>query len=145
LFELLILTRARGLNHCQFDCLFSDNKITHGLPYHTEVRWLSRGAVLKRFFELREEIGQFMETKGKTVMELQYLEWLHDLAFMVDITEHLNNLNKMLQGRKKVVTQYYDSICAFKLKLTLWETQLACGDPARFFFLVIFKDQVTFG
>ena len=65
-------------------------------------------------------------------MELQSLEWLQDLAIMVDITEHLNNLNKMLQGRKKVVIQYYDNIRAFKLKLTLWETQLACGDPAHF-------------
>lgn len=51
---------------------------------------------------------------------------------MVDITEHLNNLNKMLQGRKKIVTQYYDSICAFKLKLGLWETQMASGNPAHF-------------
>ena len=48
----------------------------------------------------------------------------------MDITEHLNNLKKTLQGRKKVVTQYYDSIHAFKLKLTLWETQLSGGDPA---------------
>ena len=51
---------------------------------------------------------------------------------MVDITEHLNNLNELLQGRKKVVTQYYDSIRAFKLKLSLWETQLSSGDTAHF-------------
>jgi len=88
--------------------------------------------VLKRFFDLRGEIGHFMEVKGKPIMELQCPLWLQDLAFMVDITEHLNNLNKMLQGRKKIVTQYYDSIRAFKLKLTLWETQLASGDPAHF-------------
>lgn len=73
-----------------------------------------------------------MEGKGKPVKELQCPLWLQDLAFMVDITEHLNNLNKMLQGRKKIVTQYYDSIRAFKLKLTLWETQMASGDPAHF-------------
>lgn len=124
--------RARGLNHRQFDSLLSDCNITHGLPYHTEVRWLSRGTVLKRFFDLRGEIGHFMEGKGKPVKELQCPLWLQDLAFMVDITEHLNNLNKMLQGRKKIVTQYYDSIRAFKLKLTLWETQMASGDPAHF-------------
>ena len=46
------LIRARGLNHCQFDTFLRDNDIQAGLPYHTEVRWLSRGAVLKRFFEL---------------------------------------------------------------------------------------------
>lgn len=51
-----------------------------------------------------------MEEKGKPVMEFQSQEWLQDLAFPVDITEHLNILNKMLQGRKKVVTQFYDSI-----------------------------------
>lgn len=36
-----------------------------------------------------------------------------------DSTKHLNNLNKTLQGRKKIATQYYDSIRAFKLKLTV--------------------------
>uniref|UniRef100_G3Q0J7 SPIN-DOC-like zinc-finger domain-containing protein n=1 Tax=Gasterosteus aculeatus TaxID=69293 RepID=G3Q0J7_GASAC len=94
--------------------------------------WTCRGAVLRHFFDLREEIGQFMEKKGKPVLELQSQEWLRDLAFLVDITEHLNNLNKMLQGRKKVVTQFSDNIHAFKLKLTLWEMQLANGNPAHF-------------
>ena len=120
--------RARGLNHRQFDCFLSDK----GLPYQTDVRWLSRGAVLKRFFELREEIGQFLEKKGRPVEDFKCPEWVRDLAFMVDITQHLNNLNKMLQGRKKVVTQFYDCICAFKLKLSLWETQLSNGDTFHF-------------
>lgn len=72
-----------------------------------------------------------MEKKGKPELHFQSTEWMH-LAFMVDVTEHLNNLNKMLQGRNKVVMQYYDSICAFKLKLSLWEKQLAGGDAAHF-------------
>ena len=29
---------------------------------------------------------------------------------MVDISQYLNNLNKMLQGSKRLVTQYYDTI-----------------------------------
>lgn len=67
--------------------------------------------MLRRFFDLREEIEQFMEEKGNLVFEFQSTEWMQDLAFMVDVTEHLNNLNKTLQGRNKVVTQYYDSMC----------------------------------
>ena len=50
----------------------------------------------------------------------------------MDVKEHLNNLNKMLEGHMTVVSQSYDSICAFKLKLSLWETQLAGGDAAHF-------------
>jgi len=73
------------------------------------LRMLSRGAVLKRFFYLREEIENFMKEKGKPDLEFQSSEWMQNLAFMVDITQHLNNLNKMLQGHKRLVTQYYDT------------------------------------
>lgn len=88
--------------------------------------------MLKRFFDLRVESGQFMEKEGKPMLELQSPEWLHDLAYMVDITEHLNNVNKTLQSHNKVVTQFYDSIRTFIPKLALWETQLSNGDPAHF-------------
>ena len=88
--------------------------------------------MLKRFFEVLEDIGQFMEKMGSPVRELNCPQWVQDLAFMVDITQRLNNLNKMLQGRRKIVTQYNDSIRAFKLKLSLWETQLSSGETAHF-------------
>lgn len=55
--------------------------------------------------------------------------WFGDLAFVVDLTEHLNVLNAKIQGRVKVVTEYYDGICA--LKLDLWATQLSQGNPAH--------------
>ncbi len=41
--------RAKGLNHRQLEAFLSEKHVSHSLPYHTEVRWLSRGAVLKRF------------------------------------------------------------------------------------------------
>jgi len=88
--------------------------------------------VLKRFFYLREEIENFMKKKGEPVLEFQSSEWMQKLAIMVDITQHLNNLNKMWQGRKTLVTQYYDTIRAFKLKLSLWKTQLPGDDTAHF-------------
>lgn len=124
--------RVRALNQRQFDTFLSDNDIHAGLPYHTDVRCLSRGALLKRFFELRGEIEQFMEKEGRPVKELKCKEWVQDLAFMVDITQHLNTLNTTLQGRNRVVTQSDDSIHAFKMKLSLWETQLSNGDTKHF-------------
>lgn len=66
------------------------------------------------------------------MLECQSTQGIQDLAFLVDVTDHMKNLNKMLQGCNKVVTQYYNSIHAFKLKLPLWETQLAGGDAAHF-------------
>ncbi|XP_073694049.1 general transcription factor II-I repeat domain-containing protein 2-like [Garra rufa] len=91
-----------------------------------------RGAVLKRFFELRSEISQFMKDKGKPVTELDDPEWVRDLAFMVDVTEHLNMLNTKMQGRNKVVTDYYDCIRAFEMKLDLWATQLSQANQTNF-------------
>ncbi|CAI9730290.1 Hypothetical predicted protein [Octopus vulgaris] len=88
--------RNKSLNYRQFHNLLSNIGVTYGLPYQTEVRWLSRSAALKRSFNPREEIEQFMENKGKPVLDFQSPEWLQHLAFNVDITEHLNNLNKML-------------------------------------------------
>jgi len=42
-----------------------------------------------------------MKKKGQPVLEFQSSKWMQNLAFMVDITQHLNNLNKMLQGCKR--------------------------------------------
>ena len=85
--------RARGLNHRQFKSFLDEFCTEYGdVPYHTEVRWLSRGRVLNRCFELREEICQFMESKGKDTTELRDQTFLCELAFMGDIVSHLNAL-----------------------------------------------------
>ena len=124
--------RARGLNHRQFNCFLEESENPRGLPYHTDVRWLSRGTVLKRFYELRCEIQIFMEEKGKEVHELNDIFWMKDLAFMVDITDHLNHLNIQMQGKNKLVTEFYDLIRAFEIKLQLFQRQIAAHNFAHF-------------
>ena len=53
--------RSHGLNHRLFKNFLTEIESSYGdLQYHSEVRWLSRGKVLKRFFELRHEIDIFM-------------------------------------------------------------------------------------
>ena len=43
--------RANGLKHRQFQAFLSVLESAHGdVLYHAEVRWLSRGRVLKRFY-----------------------------------------------------------------------------------------------
>ena len=46
-------TRAKGLKHRQFQEFLSELKSAHRyVLYYTEVRWFSRGRVLRRFCEL---------------------------------------------------------------------------------------------
>jgi len=54
--------------------------------YFSEVRWLSRGVVLKRFFILRNEINIFISENGKNVPELLNEKWVLNLEFLTDIS-----------------------------------------------------------
>lgn len=119
------ILRSHGLGHRQFKSFLADLECEYGdVPYFCEVRWLSRGAVLERFFNLRKDIALFMDAKGKPVKELDDSQWILDLAFLTDLTKHLNSLNLALQGRNKVISEVVDTVVAFKRKFLLWAKQL---------------------
>ena len=83
--------RSRDLNHRQFQDFFRGLDADFGdVIYHSEVRWMSRGKTLERFWHLRDEIRDFMEAKGREVSELTNSSWLNDLAFLVDIAHSLS-------------------------------------------------------
>lgn len=126
---------ARGLNHRQFKSLLEEMNAMHqDLVYFCEVRWLSRGAMLQRFYDLRNEIVTFLKQKnaGFGIDELSDPDWLTDLAFLTDFTSHMNKLNLQLQGKGQFINQIYDYITAFVNKLRLWETQLINSNFAHF-------------
>ncbi|KAK2833783.1 hypothetical protein Q5P01_017672 [Channa striata] len=125
--------RSRGLKHRRFRAFLEEMESEYGdVLYFTEVRWLSRGNVLKRFFELREEVKVFMENDGVAVPVLSDPKWLMDLAFLVVITYELNILNKKLQGQGQLVSAAYDNIRAFSKKLVLWKAQLSQKNLCHF-------------
>ncbi|XP_068118264.1 general transcription factor II-I repeat domain-containing protein 2-like [Hyperolius riggenbachi] len=112
--------RAHALNHRQFQELLSELNACHeDILYHTEVRWLSRGKVLKRFYDLLPEVSAFLLSKNKEIPELQDAEWKWHLAFLTDVTEQLNVLNLQLQGNGKLVCDMYSHVKAFEVKLEL--------------------------
>ena len=125
--------KSRALNHRQFKEFLDDLDAEYGtLAYYCEVRWISKGKMLKQFYELREEVFVFMEMKGKSVSKLQNEDWVRDLAFLVDLTSYLNELNLKLQGRDQLVHDLYKHIKVFQTKLQLWERQLKNGNVFHF-------------
>lgn len=98
--------RSKALSHRQFQALLDEMEAQYGdLLYHQEVRWLSRGKVLQRFFELHEEIRAFQATKKNNIQVPFDMHWISDLAFLMDITELLNVLNLQLQGKDQIISQ----------------------------------------
>ncbi|UYV79810.1 EPM2AIP1 [Cordylochernes scorpioides] len=115
--------RSFGLNHRQFRQFIAEIGETD-LPYHTAVRWLSCGKVLQRFFELRAVIEIFLNEKHRPLTELQNNAWLWKLAFYVDLTKHVNELNLRLQGENQHLPDLYTNIKSFRMKLILFQSQL---------------------
>ena len=63
--KIVNFIKARPLNSKMFCLLCEDRGKTHNaLLLHTEVRWLSRGKVLARFYELYEEVYVFYAIKS---------------------------------------------------------------------------------
>uniref|UniRef100_A0A6P7GGF7 General transcription factor II-I repeat domain-containing protein 2-like n=1 Tax=Diabrotica virgifera virgifera TaxID=50390 RepID=A0A6P7GGF7_DIAVI len=121
--KIVNFIRSRGLNHRQFRQFLQDlDEKFSDVPYFTEVRWLSRGVVLERFFALRDPIQAFMLEKGNPIDYDN--DWRVDCAFLVDMNKHLTDLNVNLQGKNLIVTQMYSCIQAFETKLRLWENQV---------------------
>jgi len=69
--------------------------------YHSRVPWLSLGKVLRRVWELREEIVIFLDMKSIQCdfsTNIVDDEWRLDFKFAIDIMKKLNELNVNLQG-----------------------------------------------
>lgn len=125
--------KSRGLNHRQFKQFLEDIESEYGdLLFYTEVRWLSRGLTLQRFLNLIEEIQLFLAEKKNDVPELDNPDWLCDLAFLVDITNHLNVLNTRLQGKDQLISQLYSHVSSFQCKLSLFRTQINSANYGHF-------------
>ncbi|XP_034452049.1 general transcription factor II-I repeat domain-containing protein 2A-like [Hippoglossus hippoglossus] len=123
--KLVNFIRTRALNHRQFVALLEEHETEHGdIGYHTAVRWLSLGKVLKRVWDLRAEIREFCEKKGKDIQELSDADWMADLAFAVDVTALMNELNTKLQGKGLFAHEMYSLVKAFMTKLQFLSSQL---------------------
>uniref|UniRef100_A0A3Q2PF54 HAT C-terminal dimerisation domain-containing protein n=1 Tax=Fundulus heteroclitus TaxID=8078 RepID=A0A3Q2PF54_FUNHE len=116
----------RSLCHRRFITFLDEVDAEYGdLQLHTDIRWMSREKCLERFFALRSEIPVFLENSisGDTSVycgKLKDTKFLYDIAFLTDISAHLNHLNTLLQGRDQTVCDLISHMTAFQRKLGLF-------------------------
>jgi hypothetical protein len=104
--KLINYIRSKGLNHRQFQQFLSDMGSENGdVLCYTEVRWLSRGRMLKSVYDLKLEINLFLHMKGRSFPQITDHDWMCDFAFCVDITQYLNELDSNLQGTNQLICQ----------------------------------------
>lgn len=127
--KVINFLRSRGLTHRQFREFLLQLDTQYGdVLYFTQVRWLSAGKMLKRVYDLRKEIIIFLKSRDENlVADFENNEWVCDLSFLVDITQHLNELNTKLQGKNNMIHNLFYLIKSFEVKLILWQSQLTSG------------------
>ncbi|XP_020015237.1 zinc finger MYM-type protein 6 isoform X3 [Castor canadensis] len=120
--QILSFIKSNALNSRMLTILCEEIGSEHvNLPLHAEVRWISRGRVLTRLFELRHEIEIFLNQKHSDLAKYFHdKEWVAKLAYLADVFSLINELNSSLQGSMTTFFSLYNKIDIFKKKLKIW-------------------------
>ncbi|KAK1345510.1 hypothetical protein QTO34_007968 [Cnephaeus nilssonii] len=121
--KIVNLIAAHPLHKREFSALLLEVDSTYsGLLMYNNVRWLSRGKVLKRSVECFEEIKVFLDDKDLgNFPQLNDEKWVSTLMFFKDLSVHINELNLKLQGFGKSIDVMFGYIKAFESKVNIFK------------------------
>jgi hypothetical protein len=139
--KIINFIKSRPLNTRMFRQLCAQMDSEHtGLLFHSEIRWLSLGSVLKRLFELRSKVHLFFKNMTPLSSHLEDEAWLCRIAYLTDIFSKLNDLNLHLQGNGNYIFSMEDKVRAFYRKLLVWQGRMKSGNLAAFPTMLDFLD-----
>ena len=103
------------------------------LILHSEVWFLLRGKVLKRFISLKKIVREFLiQRKSESAAHFEDLEWLGGVHYLSSIFIELNKLNTSLQGKGGDIFAFIGKINTMKEKVTRWVEKVNSGNFSMF-------------
>ncbi|XP_030705544.2 SCAN domain-containing protein 3 isoform X1 [Globicephala melas] len=125
--KIVNYVKSNTLNSRLFSLLCDNMEADHKqLLLHAEIRWLSRGKVLSRMFEIRNELLVFLQSKKPVWSQLfKDVNWTAKLAYLSDIFSIFNDLNVCMQGKNATCFSMADKIEGQKQKLEAWKKRVS--------------------
>ncbi|XP_008061971.1 SCAN domain-containing protein 3 [Carlito syrichta] len=119
--------KSNALNSRLFSLLCDNMEADHKqLLLHAEIRWLSRGKVLSKMFEIRNELLVFLQGKKPVWSQLfKDVNWTARLAYLSDIFSIFNDLNVSMQGKNATCFSMADKVEGQKQKLDAWKNRIS--------------------
>ncbi|KFD64380.1 hypothetical protein M514_23404 [Trichuris suis] len=125
--------KSRPLSDRLFRQLCEENgEDFHRLLLHTEVRWLSKGTCLSRFYNLYPSVLEFFEEEDDASLCANLKKFEGDIAYMADLYMKFNEMNLQLQGDDLKLIETKSVISAFVSKLLYFKNSLARGEFYNF-------------
>ncbi|XP_056647440.1 SCAN domain-containing protein 3-like [Diorhabda sublineata] len=124
--------RSNALNTRLFAQLCEDNDENfHQLLLHTNVRWLSKGLCLVRFFALFETVLEFLDGRYENLKE-SLLKRKTDIAYLTDLFAKFNTMNLQLQGDSLNLIKTKSVISAFLVRIKMMKQNIGRSEFSQF-------------
>ena len=85
-------------------------------------------------------IKTFLKIERLNFSQMDQPDLMQKFHFIMDVTAHLNTLNKSLQGKESIALQMLEEVLTFERKMTVFATDVQRGTLHHFSFLKKFQE-----